>query len=238
MHATIAPQSNFQEAAQLWIDSRTFGDGHQRHKYVGARTLDGLKDHVKMLNRFFSSLPLQDIHVGHLCQYQRQRADGTIGNSGPNNINKETAVMIRILKRAHLWTPEMAECFEPLQREESEIGMALTEAQQQRLLDTQFDSCRPMSETGMKKPWEEAREAAGLKWFRPNDLRHTAITRMAEAGTPMAIIESMAGHMGLKMQRHYTHVGEIAKRRALETTFGKKPMGVHSFTQGATQNKA
>lgn len=318
MHATISPGMSFFEASQLWIESRTFGDGKGRHRYIAPRTLDGLKDHIKMLNRFFARLPLSEIHVGHMSQYQIQRSDGTIGNSGPNNINKETSLLIRILKRAHLWNVEMEECFEPLQKEESEIGMALSEPEQQRLLDTQasrkewelvywysllalnttmhgceirglklgdvslfdemlyvrrssaknkyrqrsiplteeakwalariidraralgstqpqhhifpfrparnsYDPNRPMSETGLKTPWEESREASGLKWLRLNDLRHTAITRLAENGTPMAVIASMAGHIGEKMQRHYTHIGELAKRRSLAASFGKRP---------------
>lgn len=323
MHTTISKDMNFREAAQLWINSRTFGDGQGRHRYIGARTLDCLKDHVKMLNRFFAEIPIGQIHVGHFRQYQVQRSDGTIGNSGPNNINKETAVLLRILKRAHLWTPEMEECFEPLVHEEPEIGRALTPPEQTRFLDTassrekwhlvywyalvalqttahgcelrglklgdvslfermiyirrasaknkyrqrsiplteeaqwamarildrarelgvkdpnhyifpfrprrnHFDPNTPMSESGIKKSWEECREAASLRWLRMNDLRHTAITRLAEAGTPLPVIMSMAGHISQRMSAHYTHIGDHAKRDALAMAFERKGSRVSS----------
>lgn len=331
MHATLEPTLEFQQAAQLWLDSRKFGDGKGRHRYVAPRTLDCLIDHVKMLNRFFATIPLNEIHAGHLREYQVQRSDGTIGNSGPNNINKETATLLRVMKRAHVWTPDLQECYEPLKSEEAEIARALSVEEQAHLLDVassrtawqlvywyiilalhttagsgelrglklgdsslfermiyirrasaknkyrqrsipltdeaqwamarildrahslgarephhyifpfrvvrnQFDPLRPMTETGIKTPWEEVRETAGLKWLRIHDLRHTAITRLAEAGTPLPVIMSMAGHISAKMSQHYTHVGAQAKRLALESAFGKKT--AHSFPQNKMKKAA
>lgn len=74
-----------------------------------------------------------------------------------------------------------------------------------------------MTVSGIKKPWNEARNAAGLPWFRPTDLRHTSITRLAEAGTAIPIIMSMAGHVSRKMMEHYTHISAQAKRKAVES---------------------
>ena len=88
-----------------------------------------------------------------------------------------------------------------------------------------YDPKRPMTSSGIKKPWEEVRHAAGLPWFRIHDLRHTAITRMSEAGQPLAVIMSLAGHISSRMTQHYTQVSEAAKRKALAETFApaKRP---------------
>ena len=83
-----------------------------------------------------------------------------------------------------------------------------------------WDLDRPMSNSGIRKAWEAVREAAGVPWLRIHDLRHTAITRMAEAGVPIPVILSMAGHISTRMQQHYTSVSEFAKRRAVEAAFG------------------
>lgn len=75
---------------------------------------------------------------------------------------------------------------------------------------------RPMTVSGIKKSWDAVRKAANLTWFTPYGLRHTSITRYAEAGTPMAVLMSLAGHMSRKMQDHYTHISEQAKRKAVQ----------------------
>ena len=79
-----------------------------------------------------------------------------------------------------------------------------------------WDPAKPMTDSGMKKCWIEVREATGLKWFRPYDTRHTAITRLAEAGTAVDTIMSMAGHVSERMRRHYTQISDQAKVRALQ----------------------
>lgn len=75
-----------------------------------------------------------------------------------------------------------------------------------------YDPVRPMSESGLKKRWHEVRSAAALPWFKPNNLRHTALTRMAEAGTPVSVMMSFAGHISPRMTQHYTTISQQAKR--------------------------
>ena len=82
-----------------------------------------------------------------------------------------------------------------------------------------WDPAQPMSNSGIRKPWDEVRKAADVPWLRIHDLRHTAITRMAEAGVPIPVILSMAGHISVRMQQHYTSVSEYAKRCAVEAAF-------------------
>jgi integrase len=51
-----------------------------------------------------------------------------------------------------------------------------------------FDPSRPMTVSGIKKLWDEVREASKLTYFRQYDTRHTAITRLAEEGIPIGVI--------------------------------------------------
>ena len=74
----------------------------------------------------------------------------------------------------------------------------------------------PMSDSGIKRQWNEVRQASGLPWLRQYDCRHTAITRYAEAGTPVGIIMDLAGHISMKMTRHYTHISEATKMKAMQ----------------------
>jgi hypothetical protein len=48
------------------------------------------------------------------------------------------------------------------------------------------------------------------------DLRHQAITEMAEAGASDATLMAVAGHMSRRMLEHNSHVRMPAKRSALE----------------------
>jgi integrase len=79
-----------------------------------------------------------------------------------------------------------------------------------------YDPTRGMSESGIKLAWSEVRAASGLTWFRQYDCRHTAITRLAEAGVPTDVIMARAGHVSEKMRRHYTHISQASQRQWLE----------------------
>ncbi len=82
-----------------------------------------------------------------------------------------------------------------------------------------YDPNRPMSESGLKKRWDEVRVAAQMKWFKPNGLRHTAITRLAEAGVPIHVILARAGHVTLRMQQHYTSISLSSHRQWAEAAW-------------------
>jgi hypothetical protein len=57
--------------------------------------------------------------------------------------------------------------------------------------------------------------AAALQGFRFHDLRHQAITELAEAGAPDRVIEALAGHLSRKMLEHYSHIRKMAKLEAI-----------------------
>jgi len=54
--------------------------------------------------------------------------------------------------------------------------------------------------------------------LRPHDLRHHAITKLAESSEASEqTIMSIAGHVSREMLEHYSHIRQEAKRRAVET---------------------
>ncbi len=83
-----------------------------------------------------------------------------------------------------------------------------------------YDPTKPMSDSGLKKRWNAAREQAGLPWLRPYDLRHTGITRMAEQGVPIEVAMSMVGHMTYQMHQHYTAIQKNVKRKWMDVAWG------------------
>jgi integrase len=62
--------------------------------------------------------------------------------------------------------------------------------------------------------WRAA--AAPFQGLRFHDLRHQAITEMAESGASDATLMAVAGHMSRRMLEHYSHVRMAAKRAALD----------------------
>lgn len=93
-----------------------------------------------------------------------------------------------------------------------------------RIVRNVFDGETHMSETGLRKPFEAVREKSEVPWFQLNGWRHTAITRLAEAGVPIATIMRRAGHVTPKMSEHYTHISEQAERLAVGAAFQRKPV--------------
>jgi integrase len=65
-----------------------------------------------------------------------------------------------------------------------------------------------------KSAWRHA--ASLFRGFRFHDLRHQAITELAEAGATDATMMALAGHMSREMLEHYSHVRMAAKREALD----------------------
>lgn len=326
----IGPELPFAEAVLQWIETRKIRAPGSRSRYVSERTIWDYEQYARALGRMFAGTPLgefrkPDIGIGMLREYQRLRSIGYDPDDpagvrwekpcGPNKINQEMGVLLRIVKMAGCWTEELEEQFEPLQRIESDVPRAMTPPEQdhwlatagscerwrfvylysvfglhavpstnetrglqlgdvnlysrvvqirgrsgknryrirtvpltdeafyalERLMDRAkslgaslaqhhvfpfrvapniWDAARGMSESGIRKPWDEVRKASGILWPRPYDLRHCGLTRLAEAGVPIQVMMSMAGHISRRMQEHYTHISEQAKRIAVESAFG------------------
>jgi integrase len=86
-----------------------------------------------------------------------------------------------------------------------------------------FNGAYPMGATGLRKPFEEVRAKAGVPWFRFNGFRHTACTRLAEAGVRIEYIQERSGHHSPRMTRHYVHISEAAQRIEMMRAQGRRP---------------
>lgn len=81
------------------------------------------------------------------------------------------------------------------------------------------DPTRPT--TTLKTVWGTIRAAANVD-CRLHDLRHTAATKMAEAGGPESTMLAIMGHMSRKMLERYSHIRMAAKRTAVESLAAPK----------------
>jgi integrase len=312
----LTPQLTFTAAFELWISHRIIDHAGMwsNARYISPRTERDLRQYARAVGKFLGGLRLDEIHAGHLREYQRARSvcDKSIADwgdrAGANLIRKEVQMVRRVLIAAGAWNERFTDSWEPLQPVENDVQRAMTPDEQHRWLHIagsreewrmvycyslvalqttastnelrslrlgdifleqgtvrirtegaktkfrvrtiplqtaevcwalaqlverakelgaagphhylfpfhltrkKYDALKPMTVWGLRKPWEEIRTAAGLDWLRPYDLRHTAITRMAEAGVPIQVIMSFAGHMSPKMQLHYTSISMAAKR--------------------------
>jgi len=73
------------------------------------------------------------------------------------------------------------------------------------------------SQSSWRTAWRNMRAAAGLPKLRFHDLRHHAITELAESQASDSTVMSIAGHVSQKMLAHYSHVRVDAKRKALDS---------------------
>jgi integrase len=79
---------------------------------------------------------------------------------------------------------------------------------------TVFDPTRHVK--SWRSAWRTLTKKAGLSGFRFHDLRHCAITQLAENGTSDSTIMAIAGHVSRRMLERYSHVRMEAKRTAME----------------------
>jgi len=74
-----------------------------------------------------------------------------------------------------------------------------------------IDPTRPMA--GWRSAWRSILKEAGIK-ARFHDLRHTAVTTMAEAGLPDMTIMAQVGHVSPDMMKTYSHIRRQALNQA------------------------
>jgi integrase len=77
------------------------------------------------------------------------------------------------------------------------------------------DLSRPMG--SWRKAWRIACKAADVH-YRPHDMRHTFISRLAEnPNVSEQTIKALAGHVSRQMLERYSHIRSQAKQAAIET---------------------
>jgi integrase len=96
-----------------------------------------------------------------------------------------------------------------------------------------IDPMRPA--TTIKTSWGAVREAAGVD-CRFHDLRHTAITKLAESDTPESTMLALAGHMSRAMLERYSHIRMQAKRAAVQALTLPKISGAAKETAKVRPN--
>ena len=82
------------------------------------------------------------------------------------------------------------------------------------------DPARPIGR--WKEAWEAAKVRAKVQ-CRFHDLRHTACTRMLEAGAPFSVVAKIMGWSpatALRMVQRYGHIGQAAQREAIQALSG------------------
>jgi integrase len=70
---------------------------------------------------------------------------------------------------------------------------------------------------------ERKRAMAPFIGLRFHDLRHLAVTKLAESEASDATIQAIAGHMSREMMKHYSHVRSAAKRKAIDSMRSYNP---------------
>jgi integrase len=84
-----------------------------------------------------------------------------------------------------------------------------------RLVRGLWDPYSPASTSWLRNSFKAMREAAALPWLTPHCLRHQAITKLLELGTPPEVVKSISGHISDRMMRHYSHTRYAASFDAL-----------------------
>jgi integrase len=92
------------------------------------------------------------------------------------------------------------------------------------------DPTRPTS--SFKTAWGNLRDDANVR-CRLHDLRHTAITNLAESGASDSTIMALAGHLSRAMLERYSHIRMNAKRLAMECMTLKPKANVRPDSQAA-----
>lgn len=81
----------------------------------------------------------------------------------------------------------------------------------------------------IKRSFMSALREAKIKNFRFHDLRHTAATRLADAGADAFTIAAILGHSTIQMSARYTHATDERKRRALEAISMERVQSGHNL---------
>jgi integrase len=66
---------------------------------------------------------------------------------------------------------------------------------------------------GWRTAWRSILKEAGVQ-ARFHDLRHTAVTQLAEAGLPDHVIMAQVGHVDPEMVKRYSHIRRQALNQA------------------------
>jgi integrase len=89
--------------------------------------------------------------------------------------------------------------------------------------------------TDVKTGFRSACRDAGIDDFRFHDLRHTAATRLGDAGVDARRIMAILGHRCIQTSARYTHATDDGLRRAIEALVHRQKADRHSFPHNDEQ---
>jgi integrase len=120
----------FCDAGPFWLKEKSLA--------IAEHSVRDYQDYLKGLLQFFGELPLNEIHIGHIQEYQKWRQQpralrGRVRSAGPSMINHEVNMLAQILDRAGLWF-EIKRFYKPLRLPKSKVGRALDDEEARRLL--------------------------------------------------------------------------------------------------------
>lgn len=109
-------------------------------------------------------------------------------------------------------------------------------------LDRKSEFVFPSPVTGgklieIKRSFQGALHKAGIEYFRFHDLRHTAATRMADAGADAFTLMKILGHSDIRMTSRYTHATDSAIRKAVENLDRRRDFSHVLVTEVETSNE-
>lgn len=96
-----------------------------------------------------------------------------------------------------------------------------------------FDNTSPQ----VKKSFRLATAKAGIEDFRFHDLRHTAATRMADAGVDAFTLAAILGHATLQMASRYTHATDESKRKAIGALSRYNSENCHKIVTSSVESR-
>lgn len=109
----------FPAAAEWWLSQK-----HNRES-----TLNCYRDYLVRLNKFFT-MPLGEIHIGHIVTYQAQMKK----QYHPASVNHDINTLSQVMRRADLWTP-IAEHYRLLPLPEVDPPKVMSEAEEDRFFE-------------------------------------------------------------------------------------------------------
>jgi integrase len=135
----IRPEMSFETAAATFDEWLSSPISPNQARYRAKRTMCDCRTKIKALNKFFGSLKLSEIHLGHLREFQNMRFSNARNlwahPAGANKINAELGLLLRIMRLGNAYTSDIEKYYEPLQVEEGEIPKALSPEEQDRFLE-------------------------------------------------------------------------------------------------------
>lgn len=107
------------EASSIWLEDKRL--------YIRESSLNCYKDYLARLNKVLGSIPLEEIHIGHVREYQKTLK----GAYHAASVNHDINVLSQIMRKASLWQP-IREHYRALPLPETDPPKVMTEAEEDR----------------------------------------------------------------------------------------------------------